>query len=132
MRAGFVLAEGFKKAPPKKEKHLAGPLPGGFYSDKQRRKVLGGIRAGTIRVPYLRTGNLQRSWSVSRPKRIGGALTVTVSSDPAEAPYNVLVQDEATRPEMHDDWPSVETVTREYGNRAAEMIVAVLRQYGFK
>jgi hypothetical protein len=42
--------------------HLAGPLPGGFYTEKQRRYVLWAIRNGVIAVPYRRTNQLSESW----------------------------------------------------------------------
>lgn len=42
--------------------HLAGPLPGGFYTEKQRRYVLWAIRSGVIVVPYERTNKLSESW----------------------------------------------------------------------
>lgn len=47
---------------------LHGPLPGGFYSWKQRAYVLRALREGTIRVPYQRTGQLAEGWRVE----IGG------------------------------------------------------------
>lgn len=38
-----------------------GPGPaGGFYSVRQRRFVMAGIRSGRIRVPYPRTGSMNR------------------------------------------------------------------------
>lgn len=124
--------------PPKKkpgQKHLAGPLPGGFYTNRQRRFVLSAIGRGIIKVPYLRTGNLPRSWSISEPEKEGKDITVTVFSDPTEAPYNEWVQQDdrqAKRKQvpMHEDWPVPDAVANRYKKDVEKLIENELKNWG--
>ena len=130
-RAANVLRTPLATPPSKKpgQKHLAGPLPGGFYSNRQRAYVLGALKRGTIKVPYLRTGNLPRSWSISAPKKEGKDLTVTVFSDQTEAPYNEWVQQDSRRAKrkqvpMHKDWP----VPNDVADKNEKKVLAILEE----
>jgi len=124
--------------PPRKrpgEKHLAGPLPGGFYTNRQRAFVLGAIKRGIIRVPYLRTGNLPRSWSISHPEKEKDDLVVTVYSDPTEAPYNEWVQQDdrsARRRQvpMHEDWPTPNQVADKNEKKVIKILEAEMKKWG--
>ena len=62
--------------------HLQGPLPGGFFSQKQRRFFFAALRDGTISVPYQRTGALGAAWT-SNVERSGNGVRGTVSNDAA-------------------------------------------------
>jgi len=125
--------------PPKKEpgkKHLAGPLAGGFYSNKQRAFVIGGIKRGTLKVPYTRTANLPRSWSISKPYWDKKDLTVDVFSDPGEAPYNEWVQQDdknADRQQvpMHEDWLTPGEAEKKYDREISRLLKASMKEWGF-
>lgn len=118
--------------PPPKPKKLGGPLPGGFYSEKQSRYVRAAIADGRIEVPYLRTQDLARSWSITSVDMVGDSLKVEVYSDPSRAPYGRIVQDETVRPEMHSDWPSVEGAARDMAGKVEERLRAVGKDYGLQ
>jgi len=132
LKAGHILREGFVERPAQKPgaKHLGGPLTGGFYTLRQRAFVIGGVRAGTLKVPYKRTANLERSWSVVLTK-VAGDPAVDVFSDPSEAPYNVYVQSDAKRVEMHSDWPTPDSVAKSKGSEALEVVCSVAKRWGF-
>jgi len=138
MRAGHVLQRELSTPPPKAPgtKHHAGPEPGGFYSAKQRAFVMSGIRTGTIKIPYLRTGNLERSWSVSKLLQDKEGLYVEVYSDPSEAPYNELVQQDDPNAKqkaipMHNDWPKPNDVANRVGKEIEKVIADTLKPWGF-
>jgi hypothetical protein len=139
MRAANVLRRHLATPPTKKPgmKHLAGPLPGGFYTERQRKFVIGGIKSGLLRVPYIRTGNLPRSWSISKVHKTKSTLFVSVYSDPSEAPYNEWVQQDdpgAKRQQvpMHDDWLTPDEAATKYEKAAVNVIVDELKKWGFK
>ena len=141
MRAANLLRQKLATPPPKKPgtKHLAGPLAGGFYTERQRKFVIGGIKSGLLKVPYLRTGNLPRSWSISRvqKKLLTGEIYVTVYSDPSEAPANEWVQQDdpsATRQQvpMHEDWLTPGEAEKRYEKQAMNIVVDELKRWGFK
>jgi len=136
-RAANVVRTPLATPPTKKpgEKHLAGPLPGGFYTNRQRKFVLAGIRSGAIKVPYLRTGNLPRSWSISDPEKDGKDLTVTIFSDITEAPYNEWVQQDnraAKRRQvpMHKDWPVPNDVADRNEKKVSQILEDEMKHWG--
>lgn len=138
MRAAAVLQRELSTPPPKRpgEKHLAGPEPGGFYTSRQRSFVMANIRRGTLKVPYLRTGNLERSWSITKLLQDREGLYVEVFSDPTEAPYNELVQqdDPAAKRQavpMHDDWPKPLAVAARVQAEVEQIIEKTLKEMGF-
>jgi hypothetical protein len=132
--ANLLRREGFMDVPPKRPgtKHLAGPLPGGFYSNRQRNFVLAGINSGVIQVPYIRTGNLPRSWSISKVQYRGKDAFIEVFSDPSEAPYNRFVQDDELQVPMHEDWNTPSEVADKKGDEAMRILRNVLREWGFE
>lgn len=113
--------------PPKKRKMLGGPLPGGFYTLKQKRYVHWAADEGKIEIPYMRDHSLSRSWTV----QAGSDLSVEIYSDPSLAPYGRFVQDPFVRPTMHEDWPFVELAREELGPQIMDRLRAVGRKYGF-
>jgi len=136
-RAANVVRTPLATPPTKKpgEKHLAGPLPGGFYTNRQRKFVLAGIRSGAIKVPYLRTGNLPRSWSISEPEKEKSDLTVTVYSDVTEAPYNEWVQQDSRQAKrrqvpMHKDWPVPNDVADKNEKKVSQILEAEMKHWG--
>lgn len=138
MRCGLV-AQRLLSTPPKKkpgEKHLAGPLPGGFYSNKQAQYVTVGIKMGTIQVPYMRTGNLPRSWSTTGPKAQKDSMYVVTFSDDGEAPYNEWVQQSNPRARrkqvpMHDDWPTPDSMINEHADEILKPLKEEIVKWGF-
>lgn len=56
---------------------------GGFLSDAQRAYVMAGIRRGSIKVPYKRTGKLRKGWQLLGK----GTDNETVVNDDVAAPY---------------------------------------------
>jgi len=116
--------------PGQREKHLGGPLPGGFYTERQMKYVMKGIREGYIVVPYQRTADLVRSWTVGPVQREGDTLSVQIYQDPSLAPYGPYVQDPRVRPAMHDDWPTPDSAKQELEARIVERLRAVGRKYG--
>ena len=138
MRAGHVLQRELSTPPPKAPgtKHLAGTLPGGFYTPRQRGFVMANIRLGTMAVPHLRTGNLERSWSVSKLQQDREGLYVEVYSDPTEAPFNEWVQQDDTAASrqavpMHNDWPKPIDVANRFGKEIEKVILDTLKPWGF-
>jgi hypothetical protein len=117
--------------PPKKPKHLAGPLPGGFYTEKQKRYVHWALAEGVIVAPYMRTADLLRSWTVESVA-ISGGLAVQVYQDPSLAPYGQYVQNPKVRPPMHEDWPDVEKAEQDVGAKAVGRLKEVAAGYGFR
>lgn len=117
--------------PPEKPKKLSGPLPGGFYTEKQRRYVIAAIKSGHIVVPYLRTGNLPRAWTVGEVAVSGGTASVEIFCDPGLAPYGRYVQDPKVRPPMHEDWPTVEEEGKEAAQALLPKLIGVCIEYGF-
>jgi len=117
--------------PAEKAKHLGGSLPGGFYTEKQRRYVIAAIKSGHIVVPYLRTGNLPRAWTVSEVEISGGTASVEISCDPSLAPYGPHVQDPKARPPMHEDWPTAEEEGKEAARAMWPKVIEVVVRYGF-
>lgn len=117
--------------PPEKPKKLSGPLPGGFYTEKQRRYVIAAIKSGHIQVPYLRTGKLPKAWTVSEVEISGGTASVEISCDPSLAPYGSHVQDPKVRPPMHEDWPTVEEEGKEAAQELWPRVIEVCIKYGF-
>ena len=117
--------------PPHREKHLSGPLPGGFYSQKQQRYVMAALREGKITVPYDRTADLERSWTVGPVEKAGDDLQVEVSQDSSLAPYGRHVQDPKVRPPMHGDWPSPDSALEVLGPGIQATLEDVARRYGF-
>lgn len=136
-RAANILRTPLATPPSKKpgQKHLAGPLPGGFYTNRQRNFVIGAINRGIIKVPYIRTGNLPRSWSISDPEREGKDLTVTVFTDPTEAPYNESVQQDDKRSKhqqvpMHKDWPTPNDVADQNEKKVESLLREEMKHWG--
>ena len=139
MHAALPLQRALSTAPPKAPgaKHLAGPLPGGFYTNRQRRFVLAAIADDRIKVPYLRTGNLPRSWSISRPEWEKNMLVVYIYSDPGEAPYNEWVQQDekgASRKQVpwQTDWPTPGKVWASNRKAVEKELAAVMKKWGVK
>ena len=118
-------------SPPKKRKMLGGPLPGGFYTLKQKRYVHAAADRGEITIPYMRTADLPRSWTVAQVQKVGDTLSVQVYSDPTLAPYNRFVQDPFTRPKMHEDWPSPTLAKEKLEGQIIARLRDVGRRYGF-
>jgi len=118
--------------PPHRPKHLAGPLPGGFYSGKQQRYVMWALGEGHIVVPYNRTAELARSWKVEWTEVGGDTLAVQVYQDPSLASYGKYVQDPRVRAPMHEDWPDPDKAKQELEAKVVGKLEAVGRQYGFK
>jgi hypothetical protein len=118
--------------PPKKPKWLAGPLPGGFYSEKQKRFVFWAMHVGEIVVPYMRTADLARSWTVEHVKAVADALAVEIYQDPSLAPYGRHVQDPKVRPPMHEDWPTPELAKEKLEPKIMERLKEVGEKYGFR
>ena len=116
--------------PGHKTKHLGGPLPGGFYSSRQMKHVMKGIKEGYIVVPYQRSGDLVRSWTVGPLQKAGDALSVEIYQDPSLAPYGPHVQDPKVRPAMHDDWPTPDGAKQALEGKIVEKLKAVGRRYG--
>ena len=117
--------------PPEKPKKLGGPLPGGFYTERQRGFVMSAIKSGHIRVPYLRTGDLPRSWTASEVQTEGNVTFVEIYSDPSLAPYGRYVQDPLVRPIMHDDWPTPDEQGKEAAQELLPKMIEVCVRYGF-
>jgi hypothetical protein len=139
MRAANVVRNAMAEAPIKKPgtKHLNGPLPGGFYSKRQRGFVMGSIEKGMLQVPYIRTGNLPRSWSISSPEKVKDGLVVFVFSDPSEAPYNEWVQQDdpnskRQQVKMHEDWLTPGEAEKKYSKQVTDEIEKELRKWGFR
>jgi hypothetical protein len=138
-RSGLIAQRLLSTPPGKKpgEKHLNGPLPGGFYTNKQAKYVAIGIKMGTIEVPYMRTANLPRSWSTSRPMRsVGGELSVVTFSDVGEAPYNEWVQQTnrnagRRQVKMHKDWPTPNSVADKHEDKILEPVRKEIVKWGF-
>lgn len=136
-RAANIVRLPLSQPPPKKtgQKHLAGPLPGGFYTNRQRAYVMLGVKTGIIEVPYIRTGNLPRSWSLSEPEKDGKDLIVTVFSDQSEAPYNEWVQQDDPKADrqrvpMHEDWPAPNEVADKHEKEVVKYLENEMKAWG--
>lgn len=117
--------------PPEKPKKLGGPLPGGFYTEKQKRYFFWAVKTDRIRVPYLRTQDLSRSWTASEVQTEGHVTFVEIYSDPSIAPYGRYVQDPLVRPVMHDDWPTPDEQGKEAAQGLLPKMIEVCIKYGF-
>lgn len=83
-------------APPTFQGHATWMTP------KQRRWFFANLRAGTIQVPYRRTGKLGQSWT-TRVERTGTGLVGIVGNVRTYAPY---VQDKGRQARIHQGrWP---------------------------
>ena len=114
--------------PPKKKKLLGGPLPGGFYTLKQKRYVHWAADQGKIEIPYNRSADLARSWTVAP----GSDLSVEIYSDPSLAPYGRFVQDPFVRPRMHEDWPTSTEAKEKLEPQIMTRLRLVGEKYGFR
>lgn len=113
--AGEHVKSQLAKYPPRRY----GPLPGGFKSDKQRRKVFALIREGEI--PYRRgqskgSENLGQRWSV----RVSG-MTAAVGNN---ASYGPLVQDRKQQAMYHKitGWTTIQDVAEQKGPEVVRII----------
>jgi len=113
--AGEHVKSRLAKYPPRRR----GPLPGGFKSDKQRRKVFALIREGEI--PYRRgqssaSEDLGQRWNV----RVSG-LTATVGNN---ASYGPLVQDRKQQAMYHriTGWTTIQDVAEQEGPEVVRII----------
>lgn len=113
--AGEYVKSRLAKYPPRRY----GPLPGGFKSDKQRRKVFALIREGEI--PYRRglskgSENLGQRWNV----RVSD-MTATVGNN---ASYGPLVQDRRQQAMYHKitGWTTIQDVAEQEGPEVVRII----------
>ena len=106
-------------------------MPGGFYTEKQKRFVISAIKSGHIRVPYLRTGDTSRAWTVGEVRTEGHVTSIEIYSDPSLAPHARYVQDPLVRPIMHEDWPTPDTEGKEAAEELLPKMIGVCVRYGF-
>lgn len=118
--------------PPKKPKWLAGPLSGGFYSEKQKRYVFWAMHVGEIVVPYMRKADLARSWTIEHVQAASDSLAVEIYQDPSLAPYGKYVQEPKVRPPMHSDWPTTDGAKKDLGPKIVGRLTEVGVKYGFR
>ena len=98
------IIESVQDEPPPGERHLQGPLPGGFYSDRQRRWFFAALRGG-MTLPYQRTGQHRASWQnliETTPNTISGHVW---SADPVgEFLYGTAFRNQARM--FEGIWPT--------------------------
>ena len=93
-----------------------------FASEKQRRYVMAMIRAGVIKIPYQRTGVLQRSIGLSIEN---DGMRVSVGTNLPRAKWN-LGDEQALRHRI-TGWRTAQTVGEREGGNAFQLIFNAAR-----
>lgn len=99
------LARAYPEYPGEGYLTLGGTLPGGFYTERQRRFFFAALANGDITVPYKRTFGLRDSWERTLESTASGFIAHLRTGDPVA---NIVEDAERQASMFQDYWEPVQ------------------------
>jgi len=100
------------------------PEVGGWFSDKQRRYVMGAIKRGEITIPYRRTQELAKNWRVYGK----GIDSIIANETPGAAYVQGNSRTEQSRMSKMIGWKGIDVIIVERINRIVEKFDAGVKK----